>query len=261
MKLRQAIAPLVDFAFPPRCPCCGEAVLGSASDLDEGLCGSCWGKLQLPGQPACRLCQVPLSSDQLTADGICGPCRTERPKHDGIAAATIYGPVSRELLLALKHAGRFALAGSMGRFMALRFAAAGLKSPELPLVVPVPLHPSRLWKRGYNQSVLLGKAFADRMGWEFQPDTLRRSKRTPSLDGLDRMERRAVLEGAIEAARRDAVAGRDIVLIDDVVTSGATSGACVDALRLAGAKRVLITCYARVALLERYESAGEEPPE
>ncbi|QNE04204.1 ComF family protein [Croceicoccus marinus] len=261
MTLRQAIAPLVDFAFPPRCPSCGEAVLGSASDLDEGLCGECWGKLQLPGQPACRLCQVPLSSDQLTTEGLCGPCRTERPEHDGIAAATIYGPVSRELLLALKHAGRFALAGSMGRFLALRFAAAGLANPENPLVVPVPLHPSRLWKRGYNQSVLLGKSFAARMGWDFQPDVLRRRKRTPSLDGLDRMERRAVLEGAIEPVRRDAVTGRDIVLIDDVVTSGATSGACVEALRSAGARRVIIACYARVALAERHESFAEEPPE
>lgn len=261
MTLRQAIAPLVDFAFPPRCPSCGEAVLGSASDLDEGLCGACWGRLQLPGQPACRLCQLPLSSVQLTAESLCGSCRNERPEHDGIAAATVYGPVSRELLLALKHAGRFALARSMGRFMALRFAAAGLKAPEQPLVVPVPLHSSRLWKRGYNQSVLLGNSFATRMGWEFQPDILRRRRRTPSLDGLDRMERHAALEGAIEAVRKGVAAGREIVLIDDVVTSGATSGACVDALRSAGATRVVIACYARVAVPETYERVGDEPPE
>ena len=236
-------------------------MLGSANGLDEGLCGSCWGTLQLPGQPACCLCQVPLSIDQLTVEGLCGPCRADRPAHDGIAAATIYGPVSRSLLLALKHAGRFALAGSMGRFMALRFAAAGLDPLEQPLVVPVPLHASRLWKRGYNQSALLGKAFARQKGWEFRPDVLRRRKRTPSLDGLNRAERRAVLEGAIQVGRSHLVSGRDVVLIDDVVTSGATSGACVEALKSAGAKRVVIACYARVTYADSAERVLEEPPE
>ncbi len=261
MTLRQIIVPIVDFAFPPRCPSCGEAVLGSADGFDEGLCGSCWATLQLPGQPACRLCQLPLSGDQFTGEILCGACRAQRPVHDGIAAATIYGPVSRELLLALKHAGRFALAGSMGRFMALRFAAAGLNALEKPLVVPVPLHPSRLWKRGYNQSALLGKTFSRQQRWEFRPDVLRRRKRTPSLDGLDRFERRAALEGAIEMTRSDAGAGRDIVLIDDVVTSGATSGACVEALKAAGAKRVVVACYARVAYSEKGECDLDEPPE
>lgn len=261
MTLRQAIVPIVDFVFPPRCPSCGEAVLGSADGLDEGLCGPCWGTLRLPGQPACSLCQLPLSSDQLTGEDVCAQCRADRPAHDGIAAATIYGPVSRELLLALKHAGRFALAGAMGRFMALRFVAAGLDAPQKPLVAPVPLHSSRLWKRGYNQSALLGKAFARRQGWRFEPDVLRRTKRTPSLDGLSGAERRTVLEGAIVVAHSQAVAGRDIVLIDDVVTSGATSGACVQALKSAGANRVIIACYARVTYAHDAKRELEVPPE
>lgn len=249
MSIRQALAPLVDFAFPPRCPSCGEGVMGSDTRWDEGLCGACWGRLQLPGQPSCQSCQIPLASDELTAERICRFCALDAPLHDGIAAATIYGPVSREILLALKHAGRFALAGPMGRFMALRFAAAGLGKLADPLVMPVPLHPTRLWKRGYNQSALLGKAFARQQGWAFTPDALRRIRRTPSLDGLDRQERRDALSGAIRT--RDAVtasiAGRDVVLVDDVMTSGATSGACVAALKQAGARRVVIACYARVA--------------
>ena len=250
MILRQALTPIVDFAFPPRCPCCGGEVIGSMSDFDERLCGTCWPKLGLPGQPACRLCQIPLASDESTPEQLCSRCALQAPLHDGIAAASIYGAVSRELLLALKHGGKFAQAGPMGRFMALRFSAAAIAEPVDPLVIPVPLHFTRMWKRGYNQSALLAKAFAAQKRWDLAPDALRRIRKTPSLDGLGSAERREALEGAIivsPKARFD-IEGRDIVLVDDVVTSGATTDACVAALKNAGAARVVIACYARVPL-------------
>ena len=232
MNLRRTLAPIVDFAFPPRCPCCGEEVIEGMGDFDERLCATCWPKLLLPGQPACSLCRMPLASDESTPELICGRCASQAPLHGGIAAATIYGPVSRELLLALKHGGKFAHAGPMGRFMAMRFAASGVVAPQDPLVVPVPLHFTRLWKRGYNQSGLLAKSFARQMKWEFIPDALRRIRKTPSLDGLGSAERREVVDGAIIVARETfaSISGRDLVLIDDVVTSGATTDACVRSL-------------------------------
>lgn len=147
----------------------------------------------------------------------------------------------------------------MGRFLALRFAAAGIEGLVDPLVIPVPLHFSRLWKRGYNQSVILAKAFAVEKGWEFAPDALRRIRRTPSLDGLGRTERRACLDGAIvvSAKARAGIAKRPVVLVDDVVTSGATTDACIAALKAVGASRVVIGCFARVVNDDEPET---EPP-
>lgn len=255
MSLSQALASLSEFAFPLRCPSCGDAVMGGAHAGDAALCGPCWGRLRLPAQPACTACQQPLTSGTLTEQRLCDACASEGPGHDGIAAATIYGPVSRDMVLALKHAGRFALAGPMGRFMATRFAASGVASPVDPLVMPVPLHPTRLWKRGYNQSALLGKSFAERKRWDFIPDGLCRVKRTPSLDGLGREDRRLALLGAIgvNARAADRWVGREVVLIDDVVTSGATVSACVDALKSAGAGRVIVVCFARAVSHGRHD--------
>ncbi len=165
--------------------------------------------------------------------------------HNGIVAATVYGDVSRQMVLDLKHAGRIALAGPMGRTLAARLS--GRVEGE-PLVIPVPLHRGRLWKRGYNQSALLGRSLARARGWQFVPDGLTRRKATPSLGGLDPKERKDALKGAIAmaASKASLVSGRDIVLVDDVLTSGATSDACVRTLKKAGARRVVIACYARV---------------
>lgn len=242
VSLRQAIAPIVDFVFPPRCPACGDAIAGGAPNGDDALCFTCWGKLAMPGEPCCKGCQRPFPADRIGADELCRQCLTEPPLHDGIVAATIYGEISRQLILDLKHAGRIALAGPMGRTMAARLAGR----MNDPLVVPVPLHRWRLWKRGYNQSALLGRALAKGAGWEFAPDMLARVRKTPSLGGLDKVQRRSALEGAIVVARKGLLANREIVLVDDVLTSGATSDACVRALKSVGAGRVVIACYARV---------------
>lgn len=200
----------------------------------------------MPGQPACRSCQHPLAPEGLLADGLCVSCREEPPTHDGMSAATIYGDSSREVVLALKHSGRFALAGPMGRLMAMRLEAGGLAFPSDPLVIPVPLHRTRLWSRGYNQSVLLARSLARARSWTIAPDALRRVRRTSALGGLDRMERKQMLAGAIKVSKPDLVAGRDVLLVDDVVTSGATTDACTRSLKQAGAGRVMIACYARV---------------
>ncbi len=245
ISLRQKFAPIIDFAFPPRCPACGDEVVG-APGQDDALCPSCWSRLEMPGHPSCRLCQHPLAPEGNLDDGLCVACREAAPVHDGMSAATIYGDASRDVVLALKHAGRFALAGPMGRLMAMRLEASGAVLPPDPLVVPVPLHRTRLWSRGYNQSVLLARGLAKARGWSVAPDALRRVRRTRALGGLDRSERLEMLAGAIVVPHALSVAGRDIVLVDDVVTSGATTDACVRALKDAGADRVVVSCYARV---------------
>ncbi len=165
------------------------------------------------------------------------------PRHGGIVAATCYDAVSRQLVLRLKHGRQIALATMMARMIATR-----LPERELAgwLLVPVPLHRWRLWRRGYNQSALLARELARLTGGALMVDALIRHRRTPPLGDLDRAERAQVLQNAITAHPRRSLQDRRVLLVDDVLTSGATSDACVEALLDAGAREVRIACFARV---------------
>lgn len=238
MPLAQALAPVVDLIFPPRCPLCGEGL-----SAQTGLCAACWSELVIPGEPACTLCQRPLG-DAVIAGSVCAPCMADPPRHDGIAAGTLYNPASRRLVLAFKHGQRIALAPMMARLMAAKLAFV---EPDW-LVAPVPLHRWRLWKRGFNQAALLAREIAKARGAALTVDLLERRKTTPTLGGLGRKARNRALSGAIAVNRQRAAAlrGAKVVLVDDVLTSGATSAACVSALKRAGAERVVVACFARV---------------
>ena len=238
MAFAKPLIPLINLVFPPRCPLCGEALAAQG-----GLCGSCWNELVVPGEPACRQCQRPFP-DSVSEGAVCAPCLADPPRHDGIAAATLYTDGSRRLVLALKHGGRIALAPMMARLIAARLRGVG---PGW-LVVPVPLHRWRLWRRGYNQAAVLAGQIATLRGCGLLVDGLVRRKRTPPLGGLGRKARARALSGAIAVNPRRAsrIKGAKILLVDDVLTSGATSDACVAALKRAGAEKVMIACFARV---------------
>lgn len=242
MQLAPSFAAIVDLLFPPRCALCGEAVADQG-----GLCPACWGGLVQPGQPACALCQRPFNAE-LPDGAICAPCMAAPPRHDGIAAGTLYNEPVRRLILAYKRGGRMALAPMFSRLIVPRLAQVqGGVGPGW-LIVPVPLHRWRLWRRGYNQSALLARELARATGATLLVDALRRQRHTPSLAGKDRAARARILSGAIAAVpqRRDLLNGARVVLVDDVLTSGATSNACVRALKRAGARTVVIACIARV---------------
>lgn len=242
-RLGAALAPVVDFVFPPRCPLCGE---GTADQ--GGVCAICWQRLDIPGEPACESCQRPLPGNVAQHGVICAPCLAEPPRHDGILAATLYNEASRQLVLSFKHGGRIGLARPLARMMAARIGGR-LGTPGSDwLVVPVPLHRFRLWRRGYNQAALLADEIARKVGARQLVDGLLRVRNSAPLRGLGRKARARELRGAIRVnpARESAIKGARIILVDDVLTSGATSSACVSALKRAGADRIVIACFARV---------------
>lgn len=239
MLLHPLLTPVVDLLFPPRCPLCGAGLASQA-----GLCAPCWAELAIPGEPSCACCQRPFG-EGIAPGSICAPCLADPPRHDGIAAGTLYTDASRRLVLAFKHGHRIALAPLLARIMAARLPAE--IGPGW-IYVPVPLHRWRLWGRGFNQSALLASELAALRGGRVLVDALVRRKATPTLGGLGRSARARALTGAIalDPRRAEPLRGARIVLVDDVMTSGATTDACVGVLKRAGAASVVIACFARV---------------
>ena len=239
MRLHPLLVPVADLVFPPRCPLCGEALAAQS-----GLCAGCWNELAIPGEPACPSCRRPLG-EGTPAGTVCAVCLADPPRHDGIAAGTLYNEASRKLILALKHGHRIALAPLLARLMLAQVPEE--VGPEW-LVVPVPLHRWRLWRRGYNQAALLARELARLRGCDVLVDGLVRTKQTPTLGGLGKAARARALSGAIAVnpRRTEQLQGAKLVLVDDVLTSGATSKACVSALKRAGADKVVVACFARV---------------
>ncbi|MBS0477418.1 MAG: ComF family protein [Proteobacteria bacterium] len=239
MQVHPLLAPVVDLVFPPRCPLCGQGLAAQS-----GLCAGCWGDLAIPGEPSCAMCQRPFG-EGVTHGAICAVCLAHPPRHEGIAAGTLYNDASRKLVLAFKHGHRIALAPMLARLITARLPA---DVGEGWLFVPVPLHRWRLWSRGFNQSALLARELAKARGGQVLLDGLVRIRRTPPLGGLGKAARARMLSGAIRLNPRRAEQIKDakIVLVDDVLTSGATSDACVRIIKRTGAERVVIACFARV---------------
>lgn len=226
--------------YPPRCIACGVPVAG-----EFGLCGPCWAEAGFLSGLACDACGVPLPGAGGGAQH-CDAClAAPRPWARG-RAAMLYGGTARRLVLGLKHGDRTDLARPLGHWLAR--AAHPLVGPET-LVAPVPLHWRRLVARRFNQSALLARAAARELGVEYCPDLLVRRRATRPLEGMTRMQRQATLADAIAPhPRRGARAeGRPVLLIDDVLTSGATLAAATAAALEAGATRVDVAVLARVA--------------
>jgi ComF family protein len=232
------IAPLraaLDLVLPPRCPGCGEIV-----DGDDRFCAGCFAQLQFLGPPQCACCGDPLPHDA-GADARCGACLAEPPAFARARAALAYGGPARQVVLALKHGRRLHLARLMARQM---LRAAG-PLPDDAVIVPVPSHRWRLWRRGFNQAALIARQIARQAGRPLLVDALDRVKPTPVTKGLTRRQRQKNVAGAFQVRRAEAVKGKSVVLVDDVMTTGATVAACAARLGRAGARQVEVLTFAR----------------
>ncbi|MFV2051165.1 double zinc ribbon domain-containing protein [Aliiroseovarius sp. YM-037] len=227
--------------FPPQCMTCGVLV-----DSEFGLCSTCWRDTPFVFGLVCDKCGLPLPGEEADSSGVlCDDClRIARPWVQG-RAALLYAGNARRLVLALKHGDRQELARPAAEWMAR--VAEPILSPDM-LIAPVPLHWTRLARRRYNQAALLAQRLAARTGLDCEPTLLQRKKRTKPMEGVTRDARFALLQGAITCGPQHAnLTGRDVLLVDDVMTSGATLAASAEACIAAGARQVSVLTLARVA--------------
>jgi ComF family protein len=227
--------------YPPQCLGCDALVTA-----DFGLCGKCWRDTPFISGLVCDCCGQPLLGDDLGTPVQCDDCMAlARPWLRG-RAALMYKDNGRRMVLQLKHGDRLDLARPAGAWL-LR-AARPILQPDM-LVAPIPLHWFRMLRRRYNQSALLSASFCKLAGLEHCPDLLQRRRATPSQGGRDRTARFENLEGAItpHPRRLARMQGRHVLLVDDVMTSGATLAVAADVCLAAGAADVSVLVLARVA--------------
>ncbi|QRG06579.1 ComF family protein [Xanthobacter dioxanivorans] len=230
---------LLGLALPPTCIGCG-----AITAVAGGLCGACWSRLSFISRPYCERTGAPFVHEPV-GPRISPEALADPPAFDRARAAVTFEGVAQDLVHKLKYADRLDLAVPMARLM-VQAGADVIAGADL--VVPVPLHPLRLWRRRFNQAALLGRHVAAARGVPHRADLLKRRRVTSSQTRLGRSERRANVAGAFALCGNAAsvLAGRRVLLVDDVYTTGATLDACARALRRAGVSGVDALTFARV---------------
>jgi ComF family protein len=234
---------LLDLVYPALCPACDARL---ERDATPPWCAGCAASLEPLSAPHCVVCGEPF--DSAGPSHICRRCVASPPAFDEARAPLRYGGALADALLRYKHGGREALGGALARC----FAAASLAihfDRDADVVVPVPLHPTRLAQRGFDQAARLARAIARAKRLPLLLRGLRRIRATPPQTSLSGRARRQNVTGAFAAAPRSSSALRDrrVLLVDDVLTTGATASACAHALRAAGAARVYVLTLARAS--------------
>jgi ComF family protein len=230
---------LLDSVLPPLCLGCGEIV-----GTPGALCAACWPDFAFIAPPHCARCGTPFA-EETGSDSQCASCLARPPRYRKARAALVYDDKSRRLVLPFKHGDRTDMARTCGGWMAR--AGAELLA-DADLIAPVPLHWRRLLMRRYNQALLLARAISRSAKPRLAPDLLLRLRWTGSQAGLAAKERRSNVREAFEVNRRwrANLKGKAVVLVDDVLTTGATADACVRVLRRGGARHVDLLTLARV---------------
>ena len=232
---------ILDLLYPPRCPGC------QASESRGGFCPACLDRVPAPASPLCPACGIPFRT-AVGADHLCGRCLRKPPAYRRARACSLYSTSGSDPSPLANALHRY----KYGRDVTLAPVLAHLVSrrcshmPEYDLMIPVPLHSSRLRWRGFNQSLHLANHLAATWRMPVDPFVLRRCRSTPPQVGLDERARRRNVRGAFTVADKASVKGRAVLLVDDVFTTGATVNECAATLRRAGARCVDVVVLARV---------------
>jgi len=227
----------LDLILPP-------TALDGGPAISPGLSADAWARIAFIDDPACDGCGSPFEYDPGFGER-CAACMARPKAFSRARAACLYDEHSRELVLQFKHADRTDLSGLFAKWLS---RSARELIEEADAVVPVPLHRLRLLRRRYNQAAEIARPLAREAGLEYLPDALVRKRRTASQGGRSAGGRRRNVQGAfaVPDGRRHLVEGRRILLVDDVLTTGATAEACARALKAAGAADVTFAVVAKV---------------
>lgn len=235
-----SFAKLIDVVLPPRCPFSGE-IVDSAGTISP----SAWAALSFITAPYCDACGFPFdfSVPKGAGETLCAACLADRPPYKHARAALVYNDASRDFILGFKHGDQIHSVVAMVPW--LKQAGADLLA-EADVIAPVPLHRWRLLRRRYNQAAIIGRAMAAASGKSFVPDALTRTRATPTQGHLKARERAQNVKHAFAVHPKRNFAGKKILLVDDVYTTGATVNECVKVLLKAGAAEVSVLTLARV---------------
>ena len=229
---------ILDIVYPPRCIACTEATTEGAH-----LCANCWRDTNFISGTTCERCGTPLPGVEPEPNLQCDGCLHHPPAWDYGRALFLYAGTGRRLILSLKHGDRTDLAHPLADWLA-RISPDFLNRADI--IAPVPLHWRRFFKRRYNQSAELARHLTQKTNGQFAPDLLIRTRKTIPQEGMTRDERFENQFGAFRLGNHN-VRGKSVLLIDDVMTSGATLSACAETLRAAGADQINVLALARVA--------------
>lgn len=230
----------LDILFPPLCVGCRAHVADAAS-----LCPDCWGAISFIEGFVCTACGLPFDLDP-GGETLCAACHARSPRFDRALSVMRYDDASKRLVLALKWADRLDLSPAFSRWMERKGRAL---LEEADMIVPVPLHRWRLWRRRYNQAAVIAQSLGRASGVAYEPQLLHRLRATPAQSTMAsaKARRRNMLGAfAVSKPRRAEVKGKTVLLVDDVLTTGATLDSCARSLKRAGAARVLALTLARV---------------
>ncbi|QWV93602.1 ComF family protein [Geomonas oryzisoli] len=234
---------LIDLMFPPLCHACkGVIPVADGASPQPLICADCLGQISFLQSPLCTRCGAPFATEH-GSDHLCGACLCHQPFHTCRSAAVLEGPL-QDLIHRFKYGGKMHLADPLA-LLAWQRLEGFLREAGPDCVVPVPLHRKRLRQRGYNQSQLLAELFGRKLKVPQVVGNLRRLRWTEPQTGLDAGDRVTNVKGAFGVGDPEALAGKRVLLVDDVFTTGSTLGACVDVLREAEVAAVAAVTVAR----------------